>query len=148
MAVLKEFKCKAHGAFEAFAGDELPECPQGCHPRWVTREIRTPPAARGIQTGTLDQLQRGIAHDFGLSDLKNDKHSNASVMDTLRKGEDMRPKWVDVPGKMKEGWASRGEKAAPVDIGKTFGMQSDNALARVNPSSKIPTNVVGKWDGK
>jgi hypothetical protein len=88
MTILKEFVCKAHGPFEEFVrGDKTPKCPKGCSPRWVTREIRTAPAAHGHVTGQLDLLQKDIAKDFRLRDIKVDKEGGGSVMNELRKGD-------------------------------------------------------------
>jgi len=135
MAVLKEFSCKAHGPFEEMVEQDVtPECPKGCSPRWVTREIRTAPAARNVVTGKMDGLQRDLAHDFGLSDLKVDKEGGKSVMQNLQSSQDFSPKWVDVPTQMKSGWSQRGEKPAAIDVGATFGLQGGNAL----PSKPLP----------
>jgi hypothetical protein len=145
MAILKEFTCAAHGPFdEQVNGDEIPYCPTGCSPRFVRREIRTAPAARTVVTGKLDTLQRDIAHDFGLSDLKVAKDSTASVMENLRRGEDFSPKWVDVPNQMKSGWANRGERPAAVNPKSVFGMESGNALNQNLTPKAIPTNIVGR----
>jgi hypothetical protein len=148
MAILKEYRCQAHGPFEAFADDEVPECPNGCSARWVKREIRTAPAAGNVRTGKMDALQRDLAHNFGLSDLKTDKENGKSVIENLRGMPDFSPKWVDVPGKQAAGWSQRGEKPAAVDVASTFGMQAGNALADSKPSKSIPTQLMGKWDGK
>ena len=148
MAVIKEFNCKAHGPFEEFVEqDVMPRCPHGCSPRFVVREIRSAPAARGVVVGTLDTLQRGIAHDFGLSDLKVKRDDPSSVIQNLRKGEDFSPKWVDVPNKMAPGWQGRGEKPSAIDVAKQFNVTPDNALARVAPP-KMQTNIVGSYKGE
>jgi len=148
MAVLKEYSCRAHGSFEAFADDEVPECPHGCSARWVRREIRTAPAAGTVKTGKMDALQRDLAHNFGLSDLKTDKENGKSVIENLRGTPDFSPKWVDVPGQQKSGWSSRGEKPPTVDVASTFGMQAGNALSDAKPNKSLPTQIMGKWDGK
>ena len=98
MAILKEFSCKAHGSFEAWVQqDETPKCPKGCSKRFVTREYLTPPSINGAVVGTLDQMQKDIAKDFNLSNLKVSEKDGASVMDNLRKGEkpqDFAPFWA------------------------------------------------------
>jgi hypothetical protein len=144
MAVLKEFSCAAHGAFEEMVEQsEMPKCPRGCPKRFVTREIRTAPAGRATITGTLDHLQRELAHDFGLSDIKVGKDDNKSVMQNLREGKMMQPEWVDVPGHLKPGFSQRKDQAAPVNISSSFGAQPDNALERVAPPKNVPTRIVG-----
>ena len=101
MAILKEFSCKAHGSFEAWVQqDETPKCPKGCSKRFVTREYLTPPSINGAVVGTLDQMQKDIAKDFNLSNLKVSEKDGTSVMENLRKGEkpqDFAPFWATNP---------------------------------------------------
>ena len=88
MAVLKEFACKAHGPFEDYVSEgEIPGCPKGCSPRFVIREIRQPPKARGVVMGRLDEMQKDLAQTYGLTNLKADKEGGTSMMEELRKGE-------------------------------------------------------------
>lgn len=142
MAVLKEWTCRAHGDFEAFADrDEVPECPKGCSSRWVKREIRTAPASREVTTGRMDTLQRSVADDFGLSNLKVDKENGQSVVQNLRSTQDFSPKWTGMPRSPAPGWSARGEKPPTVNVGAAFGMQSDNALSRVKMLKPTPAFV-------
>jgi len=144
MAVLKEFSCRAHGAFEAMVNQgETPECPKGCSPKWVTREFRTAPSARGAATGKLDKLQGQLAMDFGLSNLKVGKDDGKSVIQNLRGSEDFSPKWVDMPSQMRPGWSQRGEKPAPINVNTTFGMNGDNALKGMDRKKSLPTEFIG-----
>jgi hypothetical protein len=88
MGVLKEFACAAHGEFEEMVnGDEIPACPHGCTPRFVTREIRTPTASRSARTSNTDRLTKDLAQQYNLPNIKVDKHDGKSVMENLRKGE-------------------------------------------------------------
>lgn len=145
MAILKEWCCAAHGSFEAFVKqDEVPKCPKGCSKRFVKREFLTAPAAGTHKTHAIDGIQRDLAHDFGLSDLKVHKDSGTSVMQNLRSATDFSPKWVDVPGKMAPGWTQRGEKPAAAPV-SSFGMQGGNALTGSTVPTKIPTNIVGSF---
>jgi hypothetical protein len=148
MAILKEFTCAAHGPFdERVEGDEIPQCPTGCSPRFVRREIRTAPAMKTVISGRLDTLQRDIAHDFGLSDMKVSKDSNSSVMENLRRGEDFSPKWVDVPNKMKSGWANRGEQAGSISP-TSLGLQGENNLAPVAQTGQLPRRIPTRIEGR
>jgi hypothetical protein len=146
MAVLKEFRCKAHGAFEEFVkGDKTPKCPRGCSPRFVTREFRTAPAIRGAATGRLDGLQKDLAHDFGLSDMKSRPDDGKSVMENLRSGTDFSTRWVGLP-QAKAGWSQRGEK--PANTGASaLGMMDGNALAGAALPKDIPTSIQGSYKG-
>lgn len=147
MAILKEFTCAAHGPFEEFVSqDEIPMCPKGCSKRFVRREIRTAPATRGVVMGRLDGLQKDLAHDFGLSDIKSGRDDGKSVMQNLRSGTDFSPKWVDVP-KPSAGWSARGEKPAPVSV-QSFGMEAGNALKGAPTPKQIPTKIMASYKGE
>jgi len=144
MGILKEYVCAAHGPFEDIVnGDEMGKCPKGCSRRFVKREIRTAPAAGSVVTGRMDNLQRDLAHDFGLSDLKTNAKDGTSVMQNLRRGEDFSPRWVDTPNKMAPGWSQRGEKPSTLPV-QSFGMEAGNALAGAATPKNIPTNIVGR----
>jgi hypothetical protein len=122
VAVLKEFFCNAHGPFEEMVEQDVtPNCPHGCSPRFVMREIRSAPKARNVVTGTLDGLQRGIAEDFNLPDIRVGKDDGKSVMQNL-KSADFSPKWVDVPSKAK----------SASEMISSFGMTGGNALTGHN----------------
>lgn len=146
MAVLKEFVCQAHGAFEEFVQqDEVPKCPRGCSKRFVKREFRTAPAIRNVVTGRMDNIQKDLAHDFGLSDMKVNRDDGNSVMQNLRKGEDFNPKWVDLP-RQNAGWSQRGEKPAPINV-QSLGMQAGNALQGAPLPKQVPTKIMGTYKG-
>lgn len=103
---LREYFCKAHGEFEAYA----PTCPAGCPASFVKQEIRTAPAIRSGSTKHTDTTIRNLAADYGLTDVKNDKEGG-SVMDALRKGdEDFKPKWNRVGKEIAGTLASAGVK--------------------------------------
>ena len=141
MAILKEFRCKAQGAFEAFVkADQMPKCPNGCSPKFVTREFRTAPAVRGVATGRMDNLQRELAHDFGLSDMKVGRDDGKSLMENLRSGTDFSTRWVGLPGKSASGEPS-------VVSPKNFGMMDGNALAGAALPKDIPTKIQGSYKG-
>lgn len=147
MAILKEFTCKAHGAFEAFVKqDETPKCPRGCAKSFVKREFRTAPAVRNVVTGRMDGLQKDLAHDFGLSDMKVGRDDGNSVMQNLRSSEDFSPRWVGLPNQA-AGWSGRGEKPAPIDV-KSLGMQAGNALEGAPLPKQVPTKIMGSYKGE
>ena len=135
MAILKEFSCKAHGAFEAWVKqDETPKCPKGCSARFVTREFRTPVSVNGAVVGTLDQMQKDIAKDFNLSNLRVSEKDSTSVMENLRKGdksEDFAPFWAKDPNP-----AKMLSDFKPTDVLQTSTL----------PSVGSRTTVQGKFD--
>ena len=92
MAVLKEYRCAAHGEFEATEA----ECPHGCSPRFVVQEFRTAPAVRSNGTNIVDTEMQNLSKAYGLSDIKNGVEGE-SVMMNLRKKPTNRPSWGEVP---------------------------------------------------
>jgi hypothetical protein len=94
MAVLKEFRCAAHTAFESTE----PICPACKHDKFVTQEIRTAPAFRRGNMAFIDNTLRDIAQDAGLTDLKNDPKAGVSVLEAMKKTNDLTaPRWGSVP---------------------------------------------------
>jgi hypothetical protein len=65
MAVVKEFRCLAHGPFEATKA----VCPYGCDT--VTREFRTPVGFASDRTKSIDRTVEGLARAHNLSDINN-----------------------------------------------------------------------------
>jgi hypothetical protein len=148
MAVLKEFRCKAHGAFETFVKqDAIPRCPNGCPARFVVREFRTAPAIRGVATGRLDSLQKDLALDYGLPDIKVGKDDGNSVMQNLRSETDFSPKWLDLPNKPAPGWTQRGEKPTAFSP-KALGLMDGNSLSSAQLPKQLPTKIEGSYKGE
>lgn len=93
MPILKEYRCAAHGPFEGF--DRL--CPYGCPDVFVKQEVRTAPAAR--RPGTMkfiDEQLKGIAKDYGVTDLKTDPKANLSALDHQRRKTEHKPEWIPI----------------------------------------------------
>jgi hypothetical protein len=88
MAVLKEFKCLAHGAFDA----KEAICPRGC--TTVIREFRTAPAGRSAKTKASDAALESLAKKYGLSDMSN---RSGSVGGSRRAPMDFAPVWGAMP---------------------------------------------------
>lgn len=77
MAVLKEYICKAHGAFES--SDPNPRCKAGCNS--IERVFLTAPSVRTSQrTKNIDSTLDSLAAQFGLTDLST---RNGSVMNSI-----------------------------------------------------------------
>lgn len=140
MAILKEWRCVAHGIFENTSG----RCKSGCPQAFVKQEIRTAPAYRRPNMGRIDSTLRMIAHDHGLTDLKNDPKANISVLQALQKTKDVdKPRWMSIPH-AKPGFSQTGDKA-PVFDGKAMGFLP-SAATGVNPPP-IRTKIVGSYKG-
>jgi hypothetical protein len=94
MAVVKEFRCAAHREFEATEAI----CPACKHGHFVTQEIRTAPAFRRGNMKFIDGTLREIADDAGLTDLKNDAKAGVSVLESMKKTNDLStPRWGSLP---------------------------------------------------
>lgn len=126
MAILKEYRCAAHGEFEA----HTPECPHGCSPRFVKQEIRTPPAFKSNGTRRVDTELDNLAQSYGLSDIANGADGE-SVMQTLRKKPEFTPSWGQVRHEP-PGWSEGKMKTATTTFDPaTVGAPKENRIAEV-----------------
>jgi hypothetical protein len=140
MAVVKEYRCAAHGPFE---GTEQ-ACPYGCPPRFVVREFRSAPAFQAKRTRNIDGTLRGIASDFGLTDMKNDPKGGVSVMQALRSGKVQRSNWLKL-NHAEPGFSSRGDQA-PVFKPESMGFQPPER-PMVDNIPAIRPKFQARWDG-
>jgi len=88
MAVTKEFRCLAHGPFDAAEAI----CPHGC--TVVVREFRTAPGGRSEKTKASDRALEHLAKKYNLSDMSN---KNGSVAASKRQPTGMEPVWGEMP---------------------------------------------------
>src|SRR6266850_1196813 len=89
MAVTKEYRCLAHGPFDA----KEARCPHGCGT--VVREFRTAPGGRSSRTKAADGALEHLARRYGLSDMSN---RSGSVGGSRRPARpDFSPVWGDMP---------------------------------------------------
>lgn len=138
MSIIKEYRCAAHGEFEATE----PQCPQGCSTRFVKQEIRTAPAYHNGRTKRVDQELDALASTYGMTNIRSDKDSG-SVMDQLRKADPSHQTfWKDVPHSQ-PGWTQRQEAPVTITPG-AFGLQGDNVTEQVKSAAeKMQTPLVG-----
>jgi hypothetical protein len=133
MAILKEYRCAAHGEFESTEH----ACPLGCPARFVVQEIRTPPAYHDGITRNTDQTLRQLADEHGLTDMSN---RNGSIMNSQRPqssdGPDFSPKWLDIPHAT-PGWSRREGEKSPVVAMDSMGHAGDLPGA--------PANIIEKF---
>lgn len=117
MAVNREWRCIGHDlAFES--SEDQPRCPAGCSHKFVVQEFRTPPSIRSGGTRVMDTMQRQLASDYNLTDMKNDK-DGSSVMSSTRTESGgtrvigdkppTRAYWNPGLFPVRQGWAARGE---------------------------------------
>jgi hypothetical protein len=67
--IIKEWRCLDCDAFFESAASE-PECPH-CSATEPERAFLTPPGFKSPSTTAKDQMVRGLAADYGLSDVNN-----------------------------------------------------------------------------
>jgi hypothetical protein len=88
MAVIKEWRCLAHGNFES----AVAVCPHGCGT--VIRDFRTAPGTRSEKTKTSDRALDRLAARYQLTDMSN---RNGSVASSRGVPKGMEPLWADLP---------------------------------------------------
>lgn len=136
MAIVREFTCAAHGAFESKR--ERPKCPKGCSARFVTQEFRTAPAIGGVAKH-VDRELNHLASDYRLTDIRNNADGD-SVMTTLRKGKNWAPSWGEVTH-AEPGFSARGEKS-PTISPAAYGATATGALQAVKPTLTGPRPLI------
>lgn len=137
MAINKEWFCTFHEhEFEA----PEPNCPYGCAPRFVRREIRTPVGTRSDVTRATDNIRRQLASDYNMTDVKGDKEGSSAMSNTpissggaRQPADSGRPYWK--PDLVPHGWVGRGESAPGVNTSNLL-----PPLARVG-NRDVPTNI-------
>jgi hypothetical protein len=73
MAVLDDYKCLAHGYFEAWE----PKCPKGCDGEAVVKVFLQPVGLRSDFTKHADSTLQGLAKEYGMSDIKSTREGEA-----------------------------------------------------------------------
>lgn len=130
MPVIKEWECKAHGYFD---GPEQ-RCPHGCPDVFVERVFLTPPAIRSASTAVADFTLKGLAQDFGMTDIRGAREGESVAETTPASSAPFKPQWQSV-GKS-------------VDV-RGLGVQPGNALEGLKGALAPPRpgTIVGRYDG-
>lgn len=89
MAVIKEYRCLAHGAFES----DKEVCPHGCET--VVREFRSAPGTRSDKTKSSDKTLEALASRFGLTDMSN--RNGESIGGNRKHADGMAAVWGELP---------------------------------------------------
>jgi hypothetical protein len=75
MAVLKTYECKKHGEFEAWSEEKV-RCPAyGC--RCKPKEMPCGPSLLSWQTKNADSTLKGLAKDFGMTNIKSTREGES-----------------------------------------------------------------------
>lgn len=126
MAVIKEFRCLAHGAFD---GTEA-RCPHGC--TTVLREFRTAPGTRSAKTKISDKALDRMAKQFGATNMTN----RSGTMKLNRGVPQFEGQWGQMP--KGNAWDGKGEK--PVD-GAAGGAMGALSALNMAPEQKGDPNI-------
>jgi hypothetical protein len=124
MAVLKDYKCLAHGYFEAWE----PLCPKGCDGEAIMVAFLQPVGLRSDSTKHSDTTMRGLAQDFGMSDIKS-----------VREGEAQPPRFGQQPQQNPYAvqWGDPkqigGYDTRPIADESVNGLQLAQATGRIKP---------------
>jgi hypothetical protein len=143
MAVLREFRCIAHDlAFESL--EEKPSCPSGCSPKFCVQEFRTPPSIRSGGTRVFDSMQKQLAADYNLTDMRNDKDGSSVMSRTSTESggtrvvgqQQSKAYWDASRFPVRPGWAQRGEPAPQVDTRQARIMDGGVPIQQIQEGAK------------
>jgi hypothetical protein len=140
-----EFRCAAHGPFESHVKVNT-RCPQGCPPRFVKMEFRTPPSIMGTRTKRADAAIGALASDYGFSDIQGSPSRANSVAEyATRHGKvPAKPHWGDVPH-AEPGFSRDKKIPVPTVNAQQYGTvptTGAQALLAGRKGRGIPTSVV------
>ncbi len=131
--IKKEWKCMAHGYFEAAVPDDtLPRCPRGCD--CVERAFLTPAGvSTSGKTKFVDKTMRELAERFGMTNMSNANgdsviHNQAKDAQQRMAKQELAPIWKSM-GENRQAQAAqlgasedvRDKIAGAVLAGKDFG---------------------------
>lgn len=69
--ILRDYKCQAHGYFEAWTAPEKTKCPmKGCDAEVLIAHLR-PVGLKSDRTKHADTTLKGLAKDFDMTDIKS-----------------------------------------------------------------------------
>ena len=145
MAVLSDYSCLAHGVFESMTG----HCPNGCSDSFVNKVFLQAPGITSARTKNIDGTLRGLAADFGLTDLNNQGGTSAVARPDARK-EAARNELMGKLGDTSQAWG----QILPGNTGVTQAISAaravpGNALEAVRPVLQAPKPaVVARYDAK
>ena len=73
MAVLHDYKCLAHGYFEAWEA----RCPKGCDGEAIVKVFLQAVGTKSDSTRHADSTLKGLANEYGMSDIKSTREGEA-----------------------------------------------------------------------
>ncbi len=125
--VVKEFRCAAHGDFEA----KEPKCPWGCKGT-VDRVFLTPAAFRSNRTSRIDQRVEGLAAAHGLTDISN-RGGRAAIREKPGAAQERADMAKLISERYGNGWGKVPQGGAPAALNQ-YHAQASNVLQEVKPA--------------
>ena len=142
MAVLHDYRCLAHGNFEA----RTAQCPHGCGAGMVEKVFLKPVGVTSARTQGIDRNLNQLALDFGMSNMSN--QGGRSVKQAAGQSEEqaralqemLAPRWGGLQSSSKDDASAIPQALAAARA------QPDNALAPVKDFLTSPKpQVVGSF---
>jgi len=90
MAVLSDYRCMAHGVFEAWDA----KCPHGCSGGFVEKIFLKPVGMKSDATKHNDKTLNNLAKDYGMTDLKTQRDGESQMDATKRQGNPFAIQWA------------------------------------------------------
>lgn len=139
MAVIKEWRCMAHGCFDSTE----PVCPKGCST--VERVFLTPPGFTSDRTKHSDATFRQVAADFGMTNMRIRPEEPARIPP-----RNLTPHFGSMPKGGTYDVAKRAAEGGGAHAGALAALAQHNAPAEDNAKilkeAKFKRQVIGKRD--
>ena len=123
MAVLHDYKCLAHGYFEAWEA----RCPKGCDGEAVVKVFLQAVGTRSDSTRHADSTLKGLASEYGMSDIKSVREGEAQParFGQQRQQNPYAVQWAD-PSQIS------GYNTSPIRDESTNGLQLAKETGKIN----------------
>lgn len=113
--ILRDYKCQEHGFFEGFK----PVCPEGCEGEFILAVFLKSPGLVSAKTKATDKTARGLAKDFGMSDIQTTREGEHQTGFLTKKNKFSEKEYADAakyatpkaPAKRR-----KGRSAAPIEV--------------------------------
>lgn len=90
MSVLHDYKCLAHGYFEAWG----PECPHGCKGDSIQKVFLQAVGIKSDSTKRNDETLNNLANDYGMSDIHTPRGGESQMDASKRQSNPFAVQWA------------------------------------------------------
>lgn len=129
MAVLSDYRCFAHGIFEAWEA----KCPHGCGADFVEKVFLKPVGMVSDSTKHNDSTMKSLARDYNMTDIKSTREGEAQPSRYNQPSNPFAVKWADPT-------SIGGFNTAPIAGETTNGLQLGKETGVINPLR--PSSVI------